>query len=161
MTNTKKVSIAAVLATAFALIFLNKAVKLPKTAGYLPKILIALVILLSILMVIETHFKEKNNVKQKRRIDERSEEDEDSDDDKTPIDYKKAFLFGLMIAIYIFAMKPVGYFIVTPAFVIIAYRYLKSTSWKNTIIISVGFTLFVYLLFVLFLKLPVPMGILQ
>jgi integral membrane sensor domain MASE1 len=158
--NTKKIAIAAVLAIAFALTFLSKAVSLPKTAGYTPKILIAIVILLSVLMIVESYYKEKNNIQAKRRIDERSEEDEDPDEDKTPIDYKKAFLFGIMIAIYIFTMKPIGYFIVTPLFVIIAYRFLKSTSWKNTILISAGFTVFVYLLFVLFLKLPVPMGIL-
>lgn len=158
MKNTKKIAIAAVLALIFTLTFLYKAISLPKTAGFTPKILIFIVSLLSILMLVESYYTEKNNFKRKRRIDERSEEDDD--EDKIPVDYKKAFIFGLMIAIYIFTMKPIGYFIVTPLFVIAAYKYLKSTNWKNTIIISVGFTIFVYLVFVLFLKLPVPMGIL-
>ena len=104
--------------------------------------------------------REKNNIQAKRRIDERSEEDEDPNENKIPIDYKKTFLFGLMIAIYIFTMKPIGYFIMTPLFIIISYRFLKSTSWRNTILVSAGFTVFVYFVFVLFLKLPVPMGIL-
>ena len=160
MKNTKKVAIAAVLAIAFALTFLSKAVSLPKSAGYTPKILIAIVILLSIIMVVESYYKEKNNIQAKRRIDERSEEDEDPNENKIPIDYKKTFLFGLMIAIYIFTMKPIGYFIMTPLFIIISYRFLKSTSWRNTILVSAGFTVFVYFVFVLFLKLPVPMGIL-
>ena len=106
------------------------------------------------------YYKEKNNIQAKRRIDERSEEDEDPNENKIPIDYKKTFLFGLMIAIYIFTMKPIGYFIMTPLFIIISYRFLKSTSWRNTILVSAGFTVFVYFVFVLFLKLPVPMGIL-
>lgn len=160
MKEVKKVAIAAGLAILLSLIFLSKAVSLPQTAGFLPKILIGIVILLSIGMVFESYYKEKTNFKAKRRVDERSEEDDDPDEDNTPIDYKKAFLFGLMIALYIFTMKPIGYFIVTPLFILIAYRYLKSTNWRNTIFISIGFTLFVYGLFVLFLKLPVPMGIL-
>lgn len=160
MKNTKKIAIAVVITMTFALTFLYKAVGLPKTAGFTPKILITIVMILSVLMLVESYYKEKNNIQRKRRIDERSKEDEDPDEDMTLVDYKKAFIFGLMIAIYIFTMKPIGYFIVTPLFIIAAYRYLKSTSWKNTIIISVGFTAFVYLVFVLFLKLPVPMGIL-
>ncbi len=159
MKEVKKIAIAAGLAIILSLVFLSKATKLPKTAAFLPKILIAIVILLSLGMVYETYYKEKTNYKAKRRVDERSEED-DLDEDNIPIDYKKACIFGLMIALYIFTMKPIGYFIVTPLFILIAYRYLKSTNWRNTIFISIGFTLFVYGLFVLFLKLPVPMGIL-
>ena len=158
MKEVKKILIAAGLAIILSLVFLSKTAKLPETAAFLPKILIGIVILLSLGMVYETYYKAKNKVKAKRRVDERSEED-DPDEDNTLIDYKKAFIFGLMIALYIFTMKPIGYFIVTPLFILIAYRYLKSTSWRNTIIISVGFTLFVYGLFVVFLKLPVPMGI--
>ena len=144
-----------------SLIFLSIAIDLPRTAGFLPKILGVLVILLSILMVIEEYYKEKNAIKAKRRIDERSEEDDDPEENLVGIDYKKAFIFGALIAAYIFTMKPIGYFIVTPLFIIIAYRYLKSTSWRNTILLSIGFTLFVYGLFVVFLKLPVPMGLLR
>lgn len=160
MKNYIKLSIAAGLAIILALVFYFKTLKLPDTAAFLPRILIVLIILLSVGMVIESYYKDKKNVQNKRRIDERAEEDEVETEEGT-INYKRASIFVLMIATYIFTMKYIGYFIVTPVFILSVYIYVKATKVKNMIMITAGFTVFVYLLFVVFLKLPIPMGLLK
>lgn len=160
MKNYIKLSIAAGLAIILALVFYFKTLKLPDTAAFLPRILIALIILLSIGMVLESYYKDKKKVQNKRRMDERAEEDEEETEEGT-INYKRATIFVLMIATYIFTMKSVGYFIMTPVFILSAYIFVKATSVKNMLMITAGFTVFVYLLFVVFLKLPIPMGLLK
>ena len=74
---------------------------------------------------------------------------------------KRVFLFAVFIALYIFLIDTIGYFIVTPIFVIVAFIYLKAAKLKTVIFIAVGFTAFIYALFVMFLKIPVPMGLLS
>jgi hypothetical protein len=77
---------------------------------------------------------------------------------EAPIDKTKAFVFVAMICGYIVGINWLGYFVATPAFIIGALRYLKAMTWKGTLLLAVGFTLFVYLLFVSFLNLPIPLG---
>lgn len=161
MSEVKKISIAAVLSILLSMFFLSQSVSLPESARFLPRIFVTVVTVLSIAMVFETYYKVKKNVKVKRRIDERSEEDDDPEEKQEVINYKTAFIFALFIAAYIFAIQSIGYLIVTPIFIIVAYRFLRSTSWRNTILISAGLTLFVYGLFIAFLRLPVPMGLLK
>lgn len=161
MKNYIKLSIAAGLAIILALVFYFKTLKLPDTAAFLPRILIALIILLSIGMVLESYYKDKKKVQNKRRMDERAEEDEEKEIEEGTINYKRASIFVLMIATYIFTMKYIGYFIMTPVFILSAYIFIKATNVKNMLMITAGFTVFVYLLFVVFLKLPIPMGLLK
>ena len=161
MKNYIKLTIAGGLSILFALIFYYKTINMTKDAAYLPRILIFLIIALSFGMVFEAYRREKKQIKLKRRIDERSEEDEESDEETGEINIKRAFIFTLMIATYIFLLKPVGYFIITPIYIVSVYMFLKATKVRNMLLIALGFTAFVYVVFVAFLKIPIPMGILQ
>ncbi len=142
-----KYLIAAIGVIALSVLFYFNTLKL-KPAGYLlPRILIVIIILLSIAMLIEAYRTEKKKARDEGKSNEVSE-----------INYTRAVVFALMIFGYIVTIKPLGYFIMTPIFVIIAYLYLKATKVRNILLIALGFTAFVYLLFVVFLKLPIPLG---
>jgi hypothetical protein len=151
-----KLIMAGILAIGFSLIFYFNSFELPKEAIKLPRILIGLIILLSLGIMIEGYAKERKNTENRNL-----EKDEDKDGKLGPIDYKRAVIFAIMVAAYIFLLEPVGYFIITPLYIISTYLFLKATKFRNMVIISVGFTAFVYFVFVVFLKLPIPMGILQ
>lgn len=127
----------------FAALFYVKSLALSDTAARLPKLMIGVIIILALLMIIEGYFKGKKNPESK---------------DVTKPNYSRTFVFTIMIALYIFSIKPLGYFVVTPIYILGTYIYLKSTTIRNNITISLGFTIFIYLLFVKFLKLPIPLG---
>jgi hypothetical protein len=69
--------------------------------------------------------------------------------------------YVVMMALYIYFISSVGYFIVTPIFMLICYVLLKATSIPKAIAISAGFAIFIYFLFVSFLKLPIPLGLME
>ncbi len=142
MSNFIKKTIGAGIAIGLALLFYSRSTSLPLFAKRSPTILIVVVILLSILMIIEAYRKKHENPQEK----------------PSKINVKRAVIFTLFIAIYIFSIKPIGYFVMTPIYIISTYLYLKSTSLRNMVLISLGFTVFVYALFVMFLKLPIPLG---
>ena len=142
MNNFVKTTIGAGLGIGLAVLFYFHSTSLPPFSKRLPTILIVVVILLSIGMIIEAYMKNKKN----------------GSEETSEVNVKRAFVFTLFIAIYIFTIKPIGYFIVTPLYVISTYVYLKSTSRRNMVLIALGFTVFVYALFVMFLKLPIPIG---
>ncbi len=140
-----KLIICSICSLLFTLVLFTNSFKLPAVAKRLPVILCAVIVLLSLMIIAQALYeKKKGNSKVGKKID-----------------VKTVVLFAFIIAIYIFTIKPIGYFIVTPIFLIFMLRYLKTGPWLQSILIGVGFTLFVYLLFVLFLKLPVPLGIFE
>lgn len=146
MSDFLKYIAAALLAILLSIIFYIKTFSLPPEGYQFPRLLIAVVILLSIAMVVEAYFKFMKNTKKNIKTQKN-------------VNSAKVFIFGLLIGIYVFTIKPVGYFVVTPLYLSIVYLYLKSTSIRNIVLISLGFTFFVYLLFVKFLHLPIPMGL--
>ncbi len=148
MKGVIKYFIAALVAIALAVVFYFNTLKLQPAGYMLPRILIVVIILLSVAMMIEAYRADKK----------KSQVDVDKSNEASEIDYKRVAVFVLLIAGYIFTIKPLGYFIVTPFYVILSYLYLKATKLRNIILIAFGFTAFVYLLFVIFLKLPIPLG---
>lgn len=151
MKGLTKFIIAAVVAIVFSIVFYLNTFKLTRAGYLMPRILIVIIILLSVAMVVEAYFKEKRELKVSA---ESSEENEDT----AKTNYVRVIVFTLLIALYIYSIKPIGYFIATPIYVIAAYLYLKATSFKYILLVSLGFTAFVYVLFVVFLKLPIPLG---
>lgn len=63
-------------------------------------------------------------------------------------------------AIYNLLLDPVGYLLVTLAYLLFLLWYLK-VSWKANIIISVVGTVATYAMFVIWLKVAIPMGIIE
>jgi putative tricarboxylic transport membrane protein len=148
MNDLVKYGIASILVSILAAIFYYYTLALPKAAYQLPRILIAVIVLLAIGMFLEAYRKYRREATGK-------EKKEDADKE---VNYKRATVFTLMIFAYILAIDPLGYFIVTPVFLIGILYYLKAIPMRYILIITVLFTVFVYLLFVKFLHLPIPLG---
>lgn len=85
---------------------------------------------------------------------------EDDEDNKFK-DMKKGQFFFIIIvsAIYIFLIDIVGFFTTTFVYLLVVMLGLKN-SVKWTIVTSIIFPIFIYLVFVTFLKVPVPKGFL-
>ncbi len=148
MNDLIKYGLAAALATLLAAVFYYHTLSLAEAAYQLPRILIAVVVLLAIGMFLEAYVK----YRRERADKEKKEVPEER------IHYARAALFALMIFLYILAINPLGYFVTTPAFIISALFFLKAARARTILIITVFFTVFVYLLFVKFLHLPIPLG---
>lgn len=118
-----------------------------KTSYQLPRILIGIIILLSIVMYLEAYFKAKKEAA-KGLVHE--------DENNEKLHYDRIIVFILAIAAYIFSIKIFGYFIVTPIFIVGIFMYLKALRLRTALIIAAFFTVFVYLLFIRFLHLPIP-----
>lgn len=153
MKNFTKYLIGAILAIVLAIVFYIEALELSNTAARLPKLLIGVIIVLAVCMIIEGRIKDKKTIEYKK-----VKEEEGIKENHNRRNYKRTFIFTLIIILYILTIKPIGYFIMTPLYIIGTYMYLKSTTYKNNLIISLCFTIFIYLLFIKFLKLPIPLG---
>jgi len=136
-----------------ALIFFISSLGLPEAAYQLPRILVFLIVVLSGAMVWESFL-----IKRREGLEEAAVR---ADKAKRAAVRKELAVFILFIAVYVFALRPVGYFIMTPLFILASYRRLNSARTRYALLTAFGFTIFVYLLFVRFLHLPVPMGILS
>ncbi len=144
---------------AVAVLFYVISLDMMREAYLLPRLLVYAIVVLSIGMIIESLIQHK---KEQEKIED---EVASSGGWTAKASFDKAVaikgtLFVLLIAIYVLLIQPLGYFIVTPLFIVGAFMLLKSTSFVVSIITAIGFSGFVYALFVVFLHLPVPMGIL-
>jgi hypothetical protein len=133
-----------------AIVFYVDTLRMPKAAYQMPRIFIALVLLLSVLMIVEQLLQYRKTPPADSGMVPSAE-----------ISPTRVVVFVLMILGYILTIKPLGYFIATPAFLVGSLAFLRSTKLPWIAAIAVGFTGFVYLLFVLFLHMPVPMGLLD
>ncbi|MBO5493705.1 MAG: tripartite tricarboxylate transporter TctB family protein [Pyramidobacter sp.] len=77
------------------------------------------------------------------------------------INVARVCIYGAMIAVYIAVTEKAGYFVSTPVFMLISYLYLRAAGFIKAVFLSVFFCAFVYLVFVWFLNLPVPLGLLE
>lgn len=150
----------AVFFCAVAGIFFIDTLDMVQAANGLPRLLILLVIALSVGMVFESYKKSKQEALETKAVGEDSS-NAAAKGKADAQDFMRLALFVVLIAAYVFLLKPVGYFIVTPLFIVAAFLLLKATSLIVGILTGLGFSVFVYFLFVLFLHLPVPMGILS
>jgi len=146
MSSLTKHSIAAAFAVAFAVILYFDTASLSFAGYLLPRMLSGIIVLLSLAMVAEAW----------RCRCKTAETAEAGLTEKVNI--KRVLIFVALIISYIVGINVVGYFIITPLYIIGTYYYLQSMSVRNSIFIAAGFTVFVYLLFVAFLQLPIPLG---
>jgi putative tricarboxylic transport membrane protein len=139
----------AALIDALAIVFYMDTLHMPRAAYQMPRIFIVLILLLSVLMIVE-----RIVVLRKRPSDEKG------DGASAKLSPVRIAGFILLIFGYIVTISPLGYFLATPGFLVATFLFLRSTKMRWIAAIAVGFTVFVYLLFVLFLHMPVPMGLL-
>ena len=150
----------AVFFCAVAGIFFMDTLDMVKAANELPRLLMILVLALSVGMVFESYKKSKQEALEAKAVGE-SPSNAAAKSKSDAQDFMRLALFVVLIAAYVLLLKPVGYFIVTPLFIVVAFVLLKATSLLISILTGLGFSVFIYFLFVVFLHLPVPMGILS
>lgn len=119
--------------------------QLPEKAAKYPYFVLGLLIFLTLILAVNSFL-----IKAKT-----SEEDEKFKDIKI-----WQFLFIILTSTaYIYLIEVVGFFVTTFVYLLIVMIGLKS-SIKWSIITSVVFPIFLYLVFVSFLRVPVPRGFL-
>lgn len=143
-------SIFATACITLALLFLVKTDELISSAALFPRILIGTVILLSCVMVYQSYTAQ--------RAGEHIEEPKEG---RPPFQAKRLVVFFALCAGYVASVEFLGYFFSTPLFIILTYSYLRSVKLQTSVVIAMGFSAFIYLLFVKVLHLPVPLGILE
>ncbi|WP_181346927.1 tripartite tricarboxylate transporter TctB family protein [Thalassobacillus sp. CUG 92003] len=151
MSTLIKHSVASILVLVFAIVFYIESLKLPETAARLPQVIIIVIAFLAVAMFVEAFIK-RNKTK--------TANNEAEGEDIEKINVIRLLVFGAAIALYIFLINIIGYLIITPIFSFLTLMYLKATKLRIAILLSIGFTAFIYGLFVEFLSIPIPMGIL-
>ena len=68
---------------------------------------------------------------------------------------KNAFLFMAFIFLYYLGFKLIGYWVVTPVFLILTQKYLKVKSWVTIMLVTVIYMAITFMIFVVILKLPI------
>ena len=131
--------------------FFYKGASMPSSASLFPNIVAGLVFLLSGAMVVRS-FTESRNGRVKPV---------ETEEGQPKLIVSRVIFFTVSIAVYIYFIPRIGYFIATPLFMTVTYLYLRAVGLMKALLISLGFSLFIYFLFVWFLKLPIPMGILE
>ncbi|MDC7955551.1 tripartite tricarboxylate transporter TctB family protein [Fusobacterium simiae] len=119
----------------------------PKAARY-PYFVLSLMLFLTIILAINTFIIKPKNT-----------EDEKDEETFKGILYKQFFFVIIISAIYIILIDIIGFFVTTAIYLFVTMVTLKS-SIKWSIVVSIIFPIFLYLIFVSFLKVPVPKGIL-
>ena len=69
-------------------------------------------------------------------------------------DCKKPVLVFLFVVGYGILFRVLGFFTATPIFLIALFRYLNAGSWKKIVLITLGYTVVIYVVFVIFLGVP-------
>ena len=119
----------------------------PKAARY-PYFVLGLMIFLTLLLAINTFLIKPKN----------TEENKEEDQFKGNL-YGQFFLVIALSAIYVILIDIIGFFVTTAVYLFVTMLALKSNI-KWSIIVSILFPIFLYLIFVSFLKVPVPKGFL-
>ena len=116
----------------------------PKAARY-PEFLLSLMLFLTILLAINTFIIKPKNVEE---------------EDKFKGNLFKQFFFVIAISVvYVILIDIIGFFVSTAIYLFVTMVALKSNV-KWSIVVSILFPIFLYLVFVSFLKVPVPRGFL-
>ena len=116
----------------------------PKAARY-PEFVLALMLFLTILLAINTFIIKPKNVEE---------------EDKFKGNLFKQFFFVIAISVvYVILIDIIGFFVSTAIYLFVTMVALKSNV-KWSIVVSILFPIFLYLVFVSFLKVPVPRGFL-
>ena len=84
----------------------------------------------------------------------------DAQNVKLRCDYKRLGLLVLSMVVYILIFKPVGYLISTAALLYAAMKIGNVKGWKIPAAVSVLTSVFFFLVFKVFLAVPLPAGLL-
>lgn len=122
--------------------FYTMITQLPKEASLYPIFVTTILAVLSTILLIKTYFQK---------------EDEESTAFKN-IEIKQLLFILTINGVYIFLINIIGYIVSTILYVLAALIGLKVDK-KKSVLISFGVCFFVYILFKVLLKVPLPKGI--
>ena len=150
----------ALSAWALSALFYKTSLTMPPAAYHMPQILAFLVSVLAVLMVVDVFLFKRRS---------KNEEKVDITADTAPyiggffdgVNMVRTGAFMVMVVLYILLLESVGYFIMTPLFLLGALSLLRGTRLWIIVVISVVAPLIVYSIFVTFLDLPMPMGLMK
>lgn len=120
----------------------------PKAARY-PYFVLGLMVFLTLLLAINTFLIKPKNL----------EEDREGEEKFKNVLYGQFFFIIALSAVYVILIDIIGFFVTTAIYLFASMRVLKSNI-KWSIVVSILFPIFLYLIFVSFLKVPVPKGFL-
>jgi len=132
-------------AMGIAAVFLYNSAVLTDSSAMMPRILCGLILLLACLMIFHA-------IRAERRGELAAQ------NARPPVNLKRIWIFMGLLVGYVLLAQPVGYFIITPVYILVACWYLRAAGVVTRVGLAVGVPLLVYLLFVRLLHLPVPMG---
>lgn len=69
--------------------------------------------------------------------------------------------YAILILVYGILMETVGFLITSAIFLILILKYVECQSWKITILLGSSSIIIGYLLFVYFLRVPLPRGLIK
>ncbi len=143
MSSFQKDSFFAIAVMALVVLFWHQTYSMPASAAVFPRMLMVLISLLVLAMMIHAYIR--------RAL---------AEDMPLMGNVARLGLFLLLLVGYVLCVEPVGYFFATPVFVVAGCAVIRAVGLVPAAIIGVGFTAFIYALFVGFLHLPVPLGLL-
>lgn len=135
MDMAKKNRITSVVAIALAFLGLKAASNYPAEAAAYPAVVFTIVILLSVVLFFT---KPRTRTKSKKIV------------------LKQLLGTALLAVAYYFSIGGLGYYFATLLYVLLAMWFLKEKNLIKIISISFGFVAIVYLVFGLFLRVPLP-----
>jgi hypothetical protein len=160
MKNEVKEYIFSAFTLALSVFFLYKSLAMPKTAALLPMLTAGLVFIFSVAMAYQA-YRTARPEKAQTGYEAGAVANEENVANEEKVNVGRVIWYVAMMALYIYFISSVGYFIVTPIFMLVCYVLLKATGIPKAIAISAGFAIFIYFLFVSFLKLPIPLGLME
>ena len=126
--------------------------------GFVPTIFAALTLIFSIVMIvnaIKAYKGQKNGVSKEAKVEETEEEKKDN---RKAMLFAKALpfvpVFITLVGIYVF--EYFGVVIFTFLLTMFWLKFVSNKNWKTTLVIAFATTLFIYLIFELWLKIPFP-----
>jgi putative tricarboxylic transport membrane protein len=155
----------ALSAWALSGLFYTSSLTMPPAAYHMPQILAVLVSVLAVMMVVDVFL-----YKRRKQSEEATDEATDATADNTApyiggffdgMNVPRTAAFMAMVVLYILLLESVGYFIMTPLFLVGTLSLLRGTRPWIIIVISVVAPMIVYFIFVTFLDLPMPMGLMK
>ncbi|HHX50147.1 MAG TPA: tripartite tricarboxylate transporter TctB family protein [Clostridia bacterium] len=130
-----------------------KSLAFPKGAEIYPRVLIVLILVLSIGQIIFSLLKE-------RTVDEDSPDGEEEKQEKDFGQKYNPYLIFLFSIGYAILIKIMGFFVATAIFSAVSMWFLGLRKITTFVLSIGGISVFIYILFVLQLKVPLPKGIL-
>ena len=81
-----------------------------------------------------------------------------ADEPGHPSSFRRAALLALVSLVYVLTLRPVGYLIGTPLYIMAGLWILEQRNWLFNIVVGLVFTIFFYIVFAKGLGVWLPVG---